>query len=140
MKVTVNRKKAPFHFEGQGKSGITVAMDNAEKGVSQGASPMELLLMGVAGCSAIDIVMILDKQRQEITDFRLEVEGIRKEYKQAKPFEAMHVNIFLEGTITPEKAKRAAALSFEKYCSVSLTLQPNVAITYDITLNNELIE
>uniref|UniRef100_UPI00109D55B2 OsmC family protein n=1 Tax=Candidatus Ulvibacter alkanivorans TaxID=2267620 RepID=UPI00109D55B2 len=139
-KVTVNRKKAPFHSEGQGKSGITVAMDNAEKGVSQGASPMELLLMGVAGCSAIDIVMILDKQRQEITDFRLEVEGIRKEYKQAKPFEAMHVNIFLEGTITPEKAKRAAALSFEKYCSVSLTLQPNVAITYDITLNNELIE
>jgi len=97
-------------------------------------------LMGVGGCNAIDIVMILKKQRQEITSYKIEVEGQRKEVRDAKPFESMHVTIFLEGKIDEAKAIRAAQLSFEKYCSVSITLEASVKITYSIVLNGKAIE
>ncbi len=137
MKVTLNRVNDNYHFEGKGASGLPVNIDNKTGDEVNGSSPMELLLMGVGGCSAIDIVLILKKQRQEITSYNMEVEGKRKELKSAKPFEAIHTTIYLEGTIDEEKAKRAAALSFEKYCSVSLTFEGNVAITYDIILNGK---
>ncbi len=101
---------------------------------------MELLLMGVGGCNAIDIVMILKKQRQEITSYKIDVEGQRKEVRDAKPFESMHVTIYLEGKIDEAKAIRAAQLSFEKYCSVSITLEASVKITYSIILNGKSIK
>lgn len=135
MKVTLNRLNDNYHFEAKGASGIPVHIDNKTDDEVKGASPMELLLMGVGGCSAIDIILILKKQRQEITSYNIEVEGARKELKNANPFEAIHTTIYLEGKIDTEKAKRAAALSFEKYCSVSLTLEGKVAITYSIILN-----
>lgn len=135
MKVTLSRINNNYLFEAKGASGVPVFIDNRTGEEVKGSSPMELLLMGVGGCSAIDIVSILKKQRQEIIAYRMEVEGKRKEMGQAKPFEAVHVIIYLEGPIDPAKAKRAAALSFEKYCSVSLTLQPAVTITYQIILN-----
>jgi len=139
MKVTLNRLNENYHFEAKGASGIPVHIDNKTDDEVQGSSPMELILMGVGGCSAIDIVLILKKQRQEVTSYNMEVEGKRKDLKSAKPFEAIHTTIYLEGTIDKEKAKRAAALSFDKYCSVSLTLEGNVAITYDVILNGEKI-
>ena len=67
------------------------------------------------------------------------VEGIRKEEKEAKPFKEAKVVIYLEGSIDVAKAIRAADLSFEKYCSVSITLEPNVTINYEIILNGEKI-
>ena len=100
---------------------------------------MELLLMAVGGCNAIDIVSILKKQRQRITAYNVEVEGKRKEVRQANPFESIHVNIFLEGEIDAAKAERAAQLSFDKYCSVSITLEGAVDVTYDVYVNNEKI-
>ena len=101
---------------------------------------MELLLMGVGGCSAIDVILILKKQKQEITAYHIEVEGTRKEVKSAKPFEAIHVTMFLEGTIDAAKALRAAELSFEKYCSVSMTLEASVKITHSVVLNGKRIK
>ena len=74
-----------------------------------------------------------------MTSYRVEVEGTRTEVKKAKPFEAIHVNVYLEGTIAPEKAQRAASLSFEKSCSVSITLEKSVAITYDVFVNGTKI-
>jgi len=135
MKVTLKRTNDNFRFEGIGKTGAPVIIDNISDEDVDGTSPMELLLMGVGGCSAIDIVSILKKQRQEITDYTIEVEGDRTPVKEAKVFKSMHVRISLQGEIVPEKAKRAAELSFTKYCSVSLTLEPTVEITYDILLN-----
>ena len=139
MKVILNRVNDNYHFEAKGTSEIPVHIDNKTDNEVQGSSPMELLLMGVGGCSAIDIILILKKQRQEITSYKIEVEGKRKDLKSAKPFEAIHTTIYLEGKIDEEKAKRAAALSFEKYCSVSLTFEGKVAITYSIILNGEKI-
>ncbi|MCB0455537.1 MAG: OsmC family protein [Aequorivita sp.] len=141
MKVSLNRINDNYLFEAKGASGVPVLIDNkTENEASKGASPMELLLMGVGGCNAIDIVMILKKQRQEITSYKIEVEGQRKEVREAKPFEAIHVTIYLEGKIDEAKAIRAAQLSFEKYCSVSITLEASVKITYSIVLNGKAIK
>ncbi len=137
MKVTLERKNDNYLFEAKGDSGVSVLIDSKTDEASKGASPMELLLMGVGGCSAIDVVSILKKQRQKITSYKMEVEGKRKEVREAKPFEAIHVSLHLEGEIDEAKAVRAAALSFEKYCSVSITMEASVKITYSITLNGK---
>ncbi|TAF61075.1 MAG: OsmC family peroxiredoxin [Flavobacterium sp.] len=109
-------------------------------GNDMGPSPMELVLMGVAGCSGIDMISILKKQRQEITSFKAEVEGERAQVGEAKPFKDIHVVFYLEGDIIPEKAARAAQLSFEKYCSVSKTLEPTATIHYKVVLNGSPLE
>ena len=137
MKVTLERINEDYLFEAKGASGIPVLIDNRVDDVVNGSSPMELLLMGIGGCSAIDIILILKKQRQEITSYKTVVEGVRIEHKEARPFKEAKVIVYLEGNIDAAKAKRAAALSFDKYCSVSITLEPNVTIEYEIQLNGE---
>ena len=139
MKVSLNRINDNYLFEAKGASGVPIYIDNKTDEPSKGASPMEMLLMAVGGCSAIDIVSILKKQRQEISSYSMEVEGTRTEVRDAKPFEAMHVTVFLEGNIDEKKALRAAELSFEKYCSVSITLEASVKVTYNIVLNGKAI-
>nr|AOE13888.1 OsmC/Ohr family protein [uncultured bacterium]CCF99183.1 Osmc family protein [uncultured Flavobacteriia bacterium] len=139
MKVHLNRINNDYLFEAKGASGIPVMIDNKTGDEVKGSSPMELLLMGVGGCSAIDIISILKKQKLEINSYAVEVEGDRKEVGGAKPFKAMVVKVFLEGEIPPEKALRAAKLSFEKYCSVSITMQATVDITYQVFLNGEAL-
>ena len=139
MKVTLDRINDDFLFDAKGNSQVSVFIDSKVEDEVQGASPMELLLMAVGGCNAIDIISILKKQRQKISSYHIDVEGTRKEVKQAKPFESIHVGILLEGEIDPSKAKRAAELSFEKYCSVSMTIEAAVKITYDVYVNGELV-
>ncbi|MCB0456568.1 MAG: OsmC family protein [Flavobacteriaceae bacterium] len=139
MKVSLNRINNEYLLEGQGDNKISVFIDNKTSNEVKGASPMELLLMAVGGCNAIDIIYVLKKQRQEVTSYRVEVEGTREEVRKAKPFKSIHVTVYLEGDIAPEKALRAAALSFENYCSVSITLEKSVVITYDVILNGSKI-
>jgi putative redox protein len=140
MKVTLKRINDNYLLEAKGKNDTPVFIDNSSVENPQGASPMELLLMGVGGCSALDVISILKKQRQEIRSYHMEVTGERKEKKEAKVFAAIHVTLFLEGDIIPEKAMRAANLSFKKYCSVSLTLEPTVNISYEVVLNGTVLK
>ena len=137
MKVTLNRVNDNFHFELKNERGHIVNVDSRPEfgGNDMGPSPMELILMGVAGCSAIDMISILKKQRQEITSFKAEVDGERVQVGEAKPFKDIHVVFYLEGEINPEKAARAAQLSFDKYCSVSKTLEPTATVHYKVVLN-----
>ena len=135
MQVTLDRINDDYLFEAKGPTGASVFIDNASTGEAKGASPMELLLMGVGSCSAIDVISILKKQRQQIDNYHIEVEGSRKKVKEAKPFEAIHVKIFLEGDIAPAKAKRAAELSFDKYCSVSISIEESVKVSHQILIN-----
>ena len=139
MKITLKRINEDYHFELQNERGHKVYLDSrAEFGGSDLApSPMELLLMGVAGCSAIDIISILKKQRQNITSYYAEVEGERVQVDEAKPFKAITVTIYVEGAVDEEKAAKAAQLSFEKYCSVSKTIEPNATIYYQIKVNKK---
>jgi len=142
MKITLNRVNDNFHFELKNERGHVVNVDSRPEfgGDNMGASPMELILMGVAGCSGIDMISILKKQRQEITSFKAEVEGERVQVDEAKPFKDIHVVFYLEGTINGDKAAKAAQLSFDKYCSVSKTLEPNVTIHYKVVVNGEELE
>ena len=137
MKVTLNRVNDNFHFELKNERGHIVNVDSRPEfgGNDMGPSPMELVLMGVAGCSAIDMISILKKQRQEITSFKAEVDGERVQVGGAKPFKDIYVVFSLEGEINPEKASKAAQLSFEKYCSVSKTVEPTATIHYKVVLN-----
>ncbi|VDH05011.1 OsmC family protein [Bergeyella zoohelcum] len=137
MKITLNRLNDEFLFECKNSAGNTILLDNTRQEDAQGVSPMESVLMAVAGCSGIDIVMILKKQRQIITSFKAEVEGERVEVEDAKPFKSIRVVFFLEGEIDTKKALKAVQLSFEKYCSVSKTLEPNVTVTYGLWVNGE---
>lgn len=139
MKINIERINGDYLMEAKGASGVPVLMDNSTIENVQGTSPMELLLMGVGGCSAIDIIYILKKQRQTIKSYSVEIEGETQEVLEAKPFKTMMLKIYLEGDIPTDKVKRAAALSFEKYCSVSITMQTSVEIKYQLYLNGEQI-
>lgn len=140
MKISLNRINDDFLFECTNAQGNSIMLDNTSQPGATGVSPMESVLMAVAGCSGIDVVSILKKQRQEITGFKAEVEGERIPVEDARPFKSITVKFMLEGNIDPKKAYKAAQLSFEKYCSVSKTLEPNVEICYEVEVNGERIE
>ena len=138
MKISLNRVNKDYLFEATSSNNLKVLMDNKSKseGKVEGISPMEVLLMGVAGCSSIDVVSILNKQRINPITLRMEVKGIRDASAVPAPFQGINVTLFLEGEdITTEKAKRAAQLSFDKYCSVSKSLDPNIIINQTIVVN-----
>jgi len=138
MKISLNRVNKDYLLEATSSNNLKVLMDNKSKseGKVEGISPMEVLLMGVAGCSSIDVVSILNKQRINPITLRMEVEGVRDASAVPAPFQGINVTLFLEGEdITPEKAKRAAQLSFDKYCSVSKSLDPNIIINQKIVVN-----
>lgn len=137
MKIQLNRINDDYLFECTNQKGHSILIDNTSREGATGVSPMETVLMAVAGCSGIDVVSILKKQRQTITDFKAEVEGERVQVDDAKPFKHIKVIFKLEGEIDPKKAQKAAELSFEKYCSVSKTLEPNVEVSYDVFVNGE---
>ena len=139
MKITLNRINSDYLFECTNQSGNKILLDNTSQPGAQGVSPMESILMAVAGCSSIDIVSILKKQRQEITGFSAEVEGERVQVDDAKPFKSIVVKFFLEGNVDPKKALKSAELSFDKYCSVSKTLEPTAQIEYQVILNSQLL-
>lgn len=139
MKITLNRINDDYLFECKNSLGNTILLDNISQSEgTKAVSPMESLLMAVAGCSGIDMVNILKKQRQDLKGFSAQVEGERIEMDEAKPFKTILVKFFLEGEINPDKARKAAELSFEKYCSVSKTLEPNVTVNYEVWVNGEL--
>ena len=138
MKVKLERINTDYLFEVVNQSGHRVFLDNKskEKGTVKGISPMELLLMGLAGCSSIDVVSILGKQKINPTSLKMEVNGKRNEGEIPSLFKKIEVSVFIEGEIPSSKVKRAVDLSFEKYCSVSKTLESTAKINYRIFLNN----
>ena len=137
MNVSQERINEDYLFEVTNCNGMSIRLDNKSKasGEVQGVSPMELLLMGVAGCSSIDIVAILNKQKINPKGLKMEVQGHRHENEVPALFYQIDITIYLEGNFSAEKAKRAAQLSFDKYCSVSKTLESTAKINHKVILN-----
>lgn len=137
MNVTV-KHVGGMAFEGVGQSGeITKIASSAVEAEHAGASPMELLLMGVAGCSGIDIVSILEKMRINFDAFEIGVEGERAQ-DHPRVFTEIHVVYKFRGTDLPEeKLRRAIDLSFDKYCSVIHTLNKVAEVTYTLEIQAE---
>ena len=140
MKINLKRINDDYLFECSNPKGHSILIDNTSQEGAKGVSPMETVLMAVASCSGIDVVSILKKQRQNITNFEAEVEGERVPVDDAKPFKKIKVIFKIDGEVDPKKAKRAAELSFEKYCSVSKTLEPNVEVVYEVIVNGTFAE
>ena len=143
MKVTLNRVNQDYLFEVTNDNGHKVLLDNKskEEGKVGGISPMELLLAALGGCSSIDIVAILNKQKINPTGIKMDIEGDRTPDVMPSLFHKIKVNVRLEGDIHPEKARRAVSLSFDKYCSVAKILEHSISIKYSIFINGtELLE
>ena len=141
MKVFLERINNDYLFEVKNKNGHKVLLDNSSKTSDKvkGASPMELLLMGIAGCSAIDIISILNKQKINPLSLKMEVNGLRNSGEVPSLFYQIDIIIYLEGDIEKEKVLRAAKLSYDKYCSVSKMLEKTAKINYKVVLNAQEI-
>lgn len=139
MKNNLKRLNKIYHFETINEFGDVVHLDNKSELNPKGSSPMDLLLRAIAGCSSIDIVHILKKQRFQLDDIEVEVEGSREENTIPKVFNKIHLNIQLKGNIPPTKVKKAVDLSLHTYCSVAKILEKTAKIEYQVSLNGETI-
>jgi len=120
-------------FSGITPSGHELKMDTAESlgGENSAPTPVELLLNAVAGCTAIDIVLILEKMRLTLTSFEIEVSGDRAE-EHPKRFTDIHLHYILGGELDIEKVRKAIKLSKDKYCSVAHSLNANISASFTI--------
>ncbi len=120
-------------FMGQSGSGHAVVMDGPPDlgGKNMGIRPMEMMLMGLGGCTAFDVMLILQRSRQEVTDCVAELSAERAE-TNPKVFTKIHIHFVVTGKNLKEKmVKRAVELSATKYCSASIMLAQTVDITHD---------
>ncbi|MFY8004456.1 MAG: OsmC family protein [Chitinophagaceae bacterium] len=123
--IELSRVQNDFGFEAKDEYGNVVRMDSSPESGGQnfGARPMQMLLMGLGGCSAIDVIMILKKQRQEVRDYKMIIKGDREPGKEPSLWKDILVEFHLYGPIDKDKAKKAVELSMLKYCSVAATLR-----------------
>jgi putative redox protein len=138
IRIEVDRTTGDFGFEALDSTGHKVKIDTSPEtgGTDFGVRPMQMLLMALGGCSGIDIVSILKKQRQSLDSFHMEIEGERDEKPGATIWTKVHVVFVLKGAIEPDKAKKACELSIEKYCSVAATLRAaGCQITWNAQVN-----
>lgn len=118
-------------FEGgpAGRSAITVDGDS-----EAAVSPVELLLVSAATCTAADVVLILKKMRVDLARVEVAVQGTRRD-AEPRRYTAIHFHWTIGGAgADATKARRAIDLSLEKYCSVMASLAPDIAVSYDVTL------
>lgn len=120
-------------FVGESGSGHSVVMDGAPEsgGRNLGIRPMEMLLLGLGGCTAFDVVMILKKSRQQIVDCEIEIDSDRSQ-EVPKVFTRIHIHFIVTGKNLDEiKVEKAVNLSADKYCSASEMLGKTASITHD---------
>lgn len=123
-------------FVGESESGHSIVMDGPPDmgGKNSGPRPMELLLLGTGGCTSFDVVHILKKSRQQVTDCIAEIEADRAT-TDPKIFTRIHIHFIVSGKdLKPEQVERAVKLSAEKYCSASIMLGKSAVITHDFEI------
>ncbi|SFP53615.1 putative redox protein [Nitrosomonas cryotolerans] len=128
--------KSGVSFLGKSESGHAILMDGAPEagGKNLGPRPMEMLLMGLGGCTTFDVILILRKSRQDISDCVVEIEAVRAA-KDPKVFTHIHLHFILTGrNLQQKQVARAINLSAEKYCSASIMLRNTVTITHDFEI------
>jgi putative redox protein len=116
---------------GQGGQGPGIVVDHVlgdEDRPENGPRPLELLLIGLAGCTAMDVISILKKKRQTFTDFQINVSAERAE-EHPKVYTKIHLEYVVVGDVEPQALERSIELSQEKYCSASAMLSQVTEIT-----------
>ena len=121
---------------GESGSGHAVVMDGPAEfgGKDLGVRPMEMLLLGMAGCTTVDVVGTLEKMREKLSDCRAQISAVRSD-EYPKVFTNIHVHFMIKGDqINPSKVEKAIKLSAEKYCSASIMLGETADITHDFEI------
>lgn len=135
MQIALRRVRGAL-FEATNAGGQKALIDGPPElgGQGEGVRPMEAVLIALAGCSAMDVIHILEKQQKEpLEDLDVDVVGQRADAVPAV-YTDIEVRFAASGAVDPHKLERAVKLSMEKYCSVSKMLQPTVNITWSVTL------
>ena len=138
MKATV-KWLDHMSFVGEAGSGHSLVMDGPPEsgGRNLGVRPMEMVLLGLGGCTAFDMVLILQRQRQAISDCQVEIEAERAT-KVPKVFTKIHVHYIVKGkSLDAKKVERAVNMTAEKYCSVSIMLSASVELSHDFEIIEE---
>lgn len=114
---------------------ITIGYLRDDEPEGHGVNPADLLLLAAASCSAYDVVQILEKGKQPLEGFKIDV---RAEQSQESPYQyvSLHFNYIIKGAVAPDKIQRAMQLSEDKYCSVLATLKPGLTFTSEYTLED----
>ncbi|HLR25694.1 MAG TPA: OsmC family protein [Fodinibius sp.] len=137
MKITIDQLEGT-HMEAANEEGGLVRMDGSTEigGLEGGFSPMQLLLAGAGGCSTIDIIGILEKQKQNVQALEVEVEGDRQQKGTYSEFTTIHLHYIFTGDLDDRKVERAINLSLDKYCSVTKTLGKTSEITHSYEIKS----
>ena len=123
-------------FVGESGSGHSVVMDGPPEagGRNLGIRPMEMLLLGLGGCASFDVVMILQKSKQNLVDCEVEIAAQRAD-TEPKVFTKIHLHFIVSGqNLSPSRVKRAIDLSAEKYCSASIMLGKTAILSHDFAI------
>jgi putative redox protein len=137
-RIEMSRTTGDFGFEVKDEMGHILSTDSSKEngGLESGFRPMQLVLCALGSCSAIDMVSILKKQRQEINNLSIIIDGEREKEKIPSLWKSVSVSFQLIGNVDKEKAEKAAALSMEKYCSVAETLRRGgTSITWNVSVS-----
>lgn len=132
MQIDLKRLNDACHFEATNEQGLSILLDGSPEvgGENMGMRPMQVLIAALGGCSSIDVVSILKKQRQDLQDIQITLRAERQKNAVPALFEEINVHFKLLGTLDKDKVGKAIALSMEKYCSVAKILEPTATITY----------
>jgi putative redox protein len=123
-----------FVGENEQEAKVTLEPGQAHGGSGKYHTPMELLLVGLGGCAGIDVVLILQKMRVKLGAFSIEIVG-RRRAEEPRYYEAIRILYKVSGEgLTEDKARRAAELATEKYCSVGVMLREKAEITFDVVV------
>lgn len=134
--IELSRLNDAFHFEASNEQGNKVNIDASPDigGTNQGMRPMQMLLAAMGGCSAIDLVNILKKQKQDLKDIKITVTGEREQDATPSLYTKVHVHFRLFGKLDSEKVNKAVVLAVEKYCSVAKTLEVKAKISHSVEI------
>jgi len=137
MQVNLERINDAVLLKAVNESGNEIHIDGNEEigGVGGGFRPMQLLLAGIGGCSALDAISILKKQNQDLKGVTIEVTGERRKGKTTAVFSDIHLHYVLTGNLDEKKVSRALHLAVDVYCSVGEMLGKTATISYDFEIN-----
>ncbi len=136
IKIDIGRVSDTFHLEATNEGGNAVHLDASPDigGTNKGMRPMQLMLTALGGCSSIDLINILKKQKQDLKDIKITVTGEREKDAVPSLFTEVHVHFRLFGNIDHDKAQKAVSLAVDKYCSVAKTLEKTAKVTHSFDI------
>ena len=137
MEINLIRKNDKFNFEAENAGGQKVELDANPSigGEGKGFRPMEMLLVGLGGCSGIDMINVLTKQKEVIRDIKIKITATRKTEEVPAIFDVINIHFDLWGDLSVQKVERALALTFDKYCSVSNILSRSAEIKFSYAIS-----